>query len=90
MGYAYANGLTNGTSATTFDGAATISATQYLTFVLRSLGYMSGVDFQWDAAWDLSEKLGISSGQYNSESHFTRGDLAIISRNSLSVLPKDE
>ena len=46
VGYAYANGLTSGTSATTFGGDVTVSATQYLTFILRALGYDSSTDFK--------------------------------------------
>lgn len=52
VGYAYTNGLTSGTSATTFGGTATVTASQYLTFILRALGYQSGTDFQWDKAWE--------------------------------------
>ena len=44
VGYAYANGLTSGISDTEFGGALTVTAAQYLTFVLRSLGYESGKD----------------------------------------------
>ena len=65
IGYAYANGLTNGTSATTYSGGNPIRANQYITFVLRSLGYVSGEDFQVSAAWELSDKLGITDGRYN-------------------------
>ena len=46
VGFAYANGLTAGTSATTFGGGAAVSASQYLTFVLRALGYDNSVDFK--------------------------------------------
>lgn len=56
VGYAYANKLTGGTSAATFGGSDIVSATQYLTFALRALGYKSGVDFQWDRAWELSDQ----------------------------------
>lgn len=84
VGYAYANGLTAGTSATTFGGSETITASQYLTFVLRSLGYESGKDFQWDKAWELSDKIGMTDGRYNVGSKdFLRGDVAIISNNAL-------
>ena len=89
VGYAYTNGLTNGTSEATYDGDENISATQYLTFVLRALGYQSGTDFNWDTAWVLSDQLGITHGEYNEASGlFTRGDVAIISRNSLSAPKK--
>lgn len=88
VGYAYTNGLTSGTSATTYGGNQPVSATQYLTFVLTALGYKSGTDFQWDKAWELSDKLGITNGQYNATSLFTRGDVAIISYKSLSAPQK--
>ena len=64
VGYAYANKLTTGTSDTTFGGAQTVSPSQYLTFVLRAMGYESGTDFQWDKAWELTDTLGITHGEY--------------------------
>ena len=84
VGYAYANGLTAGTSTTTFGGSAIVTASQYLTFVLRSLGYESGKDFQWDKAWELSDKIGMTDGRYNADTKtFLRSDVAIISNNAL-------
>jgi hypothetical protein len=84
VGYAYANGLTAGTSATTFGGDAAITPTQYLTFMLRVLGYESGVDFQWDKAWELSDKLWMTDDECTGKgSKFTRADLAVISYNTL-------
>ena len=38
VGYAYENGLTGGTSATTFSPNTQIPANQFLTFCLRALG----------------------------------------------------
>ncbi|MGN1002504.1 MAG: S-layer homology domain-containing protein [Oscillospiraceae bacterium] len=91
VGYAYANGLTTGTSATTFGGTATVTASQYITFVLRALGYQSGADFQWDAAWELSDLIGMTDGRYNAgTTAFTRGDTAIISYQALSAPIKGE
>jgi len=85
VGYAYANGLANGTGATTFGGDSLVTASQYLTFVLRALGYSSDTDFRWDAAWELSDKLGITSGQYSATSAavFLRSDVAQISESAL-------
>lgn len=86
VGYAYDNGLTTGTSSTTFGGYDAVNATQYITLVLRSLGYKSGTDFLWDKAWELSDKIGMTDGRYNEQTvAFTRGDVAIISYNSLAV-----
>ncbi|MBR2001734.1 MAG: S-layer homology domain-containing protein [Firmicutes bacterium] len=84
VGYAYANGLTAGTSATTFGGNDPVTATQYLTFVLKALGYEVGKDFQWTKAWELSDQLGITDGRYNEVNpDFLRGDIAMISNNAL-------
>lgn len=85
VGYAYANGLTNGTGKTTFDGELLISVSQYLTFVLRALGYESGKDFEWNKAWELSDSIGVTNGEYNENTDtFLRSDLAIISYSALS------
>lgn len=90
VGYAYASGLTTGTGATTFGGSAAISASQYITFVLRALGYESGTDFQWDKAWELSDSIGLTNSNYNaSTSDFTRGDVAVISYDALSNAKKN-
>lgn len=85
VGYAYDYKLTVGQSGTTFGGASPVSAAEYLTFVLRALGYESGVDFQWDRAWELSDRLGITDGRYREGSAFTRGDVAIVSLNTLKL-----
>lgn len=90
VGYAYTNGLTAGTSADTYSGDLTVTATQYLTFVLRALGYESGTDFPWDRAWELSDRIGLTNGEYNEDTElFTRGDVAIVSYAALTVNKKD-
>lgn len=68
VGYAYTYNLTSGTSETTFGGKQKVSATQYLTFVLRALHYEDGTDFQWDQSWKLSDEIGLTSAQYTSNS----------------------
>lgn len=89
VGYAYESKLASGTSGTTYGGAGNTTASQYLTFVLRALGYESGTDFQWDKAWELSDKIGLTNGQYNaSTTNFTRGDVAFISYRVLSCKVK--
>lgn len=86
VGCAYENGFTTGISATKYSGKAAVTATQYLTFVLRALGYDDKKgDFSWDKAWILSDKLGITNGEYNVKNNalFTRGDAVKISYNAL-------
>ena len=89
VGYAYANKLTSGTGDTTFSGSDNVTATQYLTFVLRALGYDSKTDFAWDRAWELTDSLGITNGAYHENSGaFLRGDAVIVSRSALSAAMK--
>ena len=77
VGYAYEKGLTNGTGETTFSAGKTLSATEYLTLVLRALGYDSASDFAWDSAWTLTDKLGITNQVYSAATTtFLRGDVA--------------
>lgn len=90
IGYAYANGLTGGTSATTYSGTNPIRFNQYITFVLRALGYTSGEDFEVGTSWEFSDKIGLTSGTYSAATKsFTRGDVAAISCSALSVCKKD-
>ena len=88
VGYAYENGLTAGTSATTFGGTNTIRANQYITFVLRALGYESGTDFKVSTACDFSDQIGLTHGEYTASSTFTRGDVASISYDALFMAKK--
>ena len=91
VGYAYANGLTTGTGKTTFGGENAVTAAQYLTFVLRALGYTSGTDFQWDRPWELADQIGLTQGQYGiNTAAFVRGDVAIISNKALSITQKGQ
>ena len=86
VGYAYANGLTTGVSETSFGGERPVTAAQYLTFILRALGYDSRVDFQWDRAWELSDAIGLTAGAYGAKINtFLRGDAALISERALSA-----
>ena len=88
VGYAYAKGLTAGTSPTTFGAKDKTTAAQYLTFILKALGYDATSDFSWDNAWPLAEQVGISKGEYNAQTSFTRGDMAVISHRALSAKMK--
>lgn len=89
VGYAYAGGLVKGTGETTFGGRQTIGASEYLTMVLRAMGYSSGTDFAWDSAWTLSDELGVTDGSYGAGTKtFLRADLAVVSLGALSAQMK--
>lgn len=91
IGYAYSAGLTRGVGETQFGGESTVSATQYLTFVLRALGYSSDTDFRWDAAWKYTDALGLTGGEYTAEhpDTFLRGNAAVVSCRGLTADCKD-
>ena len=85
VGYAFANGLTSGTGKTAFGSALPVSADQYLTLVLRALGYKDGTDFSWKDASAFAQKLGLTGKDYSSVSKFLRGDIAKISEAALAI-----
>jgi hypothetical protein len=85
VGYAYANGLTNGAGATTFGSAGLVNGDQYLTFILRALGYSdTDGDFTWDDPTTLARQVGLLSPCLTIDS-FQRGDAALISYDALSA-----
>lgn len=88
VGYAYENGITNGTSATTFGASAAMTANQYLTFLLRVLGYDDTAgDFSWDKAGEKAAQIGLAQPEDLAGEAFLRGQAALVSYHALS-LPK--
>ncbi len=91
VGYAYENGIISSTPSTTFGANDNVTAAQFMTFVLRALGYSSDTDFKWDSPWTLAESLGLcGQGEYHllNNNNFKRGDAAMILNNALSVANK--
>ena len=87
--YAYTHNLTKGVSETEFKGSSEVKADQYLTFVLRALGYDSSNDFQWDRAKEKTDELGITNVDDDFSDGFTRGNSAVISLNALNAKLKN-
>ena len=75
--YSYGNGYTKGTSGTTFGSTAVLDAAQYLTLLLRAMGYEDGTDFQWDSLWTLSNQPGFTDYDPAHPGAFTRGTAAV-------------
>lgn len=88
VGYAYEHKLTGGVAATLYGSEEPATVSMYLTFVLRAMGYQDPDEFQWDSAWTLTDKLGITDGTAQ-EGTFLRGDVAAISLKALPALQKD-
>ena len=64
VSYAYENGLTNGTSSYEFSGTMLIEPEQYMTFLLRALGYTDSgdnPDFHYKNAISAAVDFGVIS-----------------------------
>lgn len=60
VSYLYHNGITKGMSDTEFGASLNISPDQYLTYILRSLGYDDAAgDFSWDNAVSKAAELNV-------------------------------
>ncbi len=89
VGYAYEHKLANGVSLTEF-GTSNATSAQYLTFMLRALGYSdtNGLDFTWDKPYDLARYAGILPSTVNIDD-FWRADVATISYSALTAKLKN-
>ncbi len=88
VGYAYQKGYTKGMSDKEFGSSRATTTAQYLTFLLRALGYQDGTDFQWDSPWKLTDRLSLTHGDYGKDTKFLRGDAAYLSEQALYVSQK--
>lgn len=92
--YAYRTGLTQGTGEDAVTGLGMFgtysdtSRAEFLTFVLRALGYDDTAgDFTWSGAEAFADEMGLLSGTRAAEG-LTRGDCAVIALGALSAACK--
>lgn len=94
VGYLYENGLANGVSEEHYGADRTITAQQYYTFILRSLGYDdSKGDFKWNESLDKAKNLSIiNEDEYNylKNNDFLRDDTVLATYRSLKTNVKDK
>ena len=77
--FCYASGYVKGVGDNKYNPEAPVSASEMLTIILRALGYKDGVDFKWDSAWTLSDKTGLTSGEFNAaHKAIIRGEIALV------------
>lgn len=92
VGYAYRMGYTKGVTNTRYDGNSLTTATQYMTFVLRSLGYSEEAgDFKYLTALSDAVALGVipqSVANELSKKEFKRDDVMHISYLAMSAKVK--
>lgn len=92
--YAYGAGLAQGTGLDAVTGFPMFgtyenaSRAEFLTFVLRALGYDDAAeDFEWSGAEAFADGLGLLEGTRAAED-LTRGDCALVAYNALSAACK--
>lgn len=93
VAYAFKNKLTFGISDQEFGSSSFASESQFLTFVLRSLGYDdSKGDFLWSAAFDKALEAGLLTQEYlqNKPEEFLRDGCVAISTQALKTNLKDK
>ena len=92
IAFAYEYGLTTGTTATTFTPNASATAQQYVTFVLRALGYSDapGGDFTWSNALQFGmNQVGVWD-PILADGPFLRGHVAAVSYLAIAAIMADE
>ena len=88
VGYAYSKGYTNGYSATTFRPSQTVTAGQYMEFMLRALGYSSAANTDLSGTLDNAYANGvITSGELTAlqSGTFLRADVVYVSYYALDA-----
>lgn len=88
VAWLYSNGITKGTSDTTFSASKACTAQNYLAFLLRALGYEDGTDFQYASIDTFAEEKGLFDTSMFSDT-FLRDDLAAVTYQGLSCDLKD-
>ena len=92
VGYAYRMGYTKGVSETLYHGSTMTTNIQYMTFILRALGYSEEAgDFDYASAIDDAVRLGVISQNTASElysSEFRRDQAMHISYLAMSAKVK--
>ncbi len=81
--YAWKNGLVTGRSTAHFGSADLVGSRDYVTMLLRALGYSD--DFTWQESLAFADRIGLCHGEYTAGGVFLRGDLALLSYTALTL-----
>ncbi len=92
VGYMYKHGLTSGKSATLYGANDEMTEVQYVTFLLRSLGYDDREgDFYWADALAKAYEVGlVKVSRQSGVTNFYRRDMAVHTYNCLSISLKNK
>lgn len=92
VGYAYANGITNGVSATAFGPNREMTDAMFLTLVLRAMGYSdqgSQPLYTWDKPYAVAKQVGLTVSD-SADAAFTRADAIRVFWNAMNSLLAEE
>ena len=80
VAYAWKYGLILGQSETHFGSDEPVSARDWLTMLLRVLGYNDVIgEFTWAESIAFADSIGLTHGEYTATGEFLRGDVVNIS-----------
>jgi stage II sporulation protein P len=88
VGYAQVTGLTLGMGDGTFGGGQPVTGVQFLTFLLRALGYSTPIDFVWSDACTMAESIGLPGGDFAGIRELSRGDAIVMCNRALGLETK--
>lgn len=89
IAYAWESGLVQGVSETHFGSDDPVSVRDWLTMLLRALGYSDADgDFTWERSIAFSDSIGLTHGEYTAADLCLREDLALLSCNALTLRQK--
>ena len=88
VGYAQVTGLTLGMGDGTFGGGQPVTGVQFLTFLLRALGYSTPIDFVWSDACAMAESIGLPGGDFAGIMELSRGDAIVMCNRALGLEAK--
>ena len=84
--YAWKNGLVKGQSDTRFGSDERVGARDWLTMLLRALGYSEEKgDFSWAQSIAFADSIGLSHGEYTAAGTFLREDMVRLAYNALAL-----
>lgn len=91
INWAYHNGITAGTGVNRFEPDIAIPQNQFLTLMLRAMGYEETADsFRWDAPYDIAKRIGLLNVQSAVSQQLSRDMAMQICWNALSAATKDQ
>ncbi len=88
VGYAQVTGLTLGMGDGTFGAGQPVTGVQFLTFLLRALGYSTPIDFVWSDACAMAESIGLPGGDFAGIKALSRGDAIVMCNRALGFETK--